>query len=103
MTSNKFSARHFSGFLASLSCLCCLWAGTVNAQVVNNKFRQADSFRQLDESLPTPTETRLASGAPGPKYWQQRADYVIDVEIDDETQRLIGREQITIVTSPRTS
>ena len=95
MTSNKFSARHFSGFLASLSCLCCLWAGTVNAQVVNNKFRQADSFRQLDESLPTPTETRLASGAPGPKYWQQRADYVIDVEIDDETQRLIGREQIT--------
>lgn len=65
------------------------------AQVVNRKFRQADSFRQLDESLPTPTETRLASGAPGPEYWQQRADYVIDVEIDDENQRLIGREQIT--------
>ncbi|MEM7311785.1 MAG: M1 family metallopeptidase [Planctomycetota bacterium] len=66
-----------------------------HAQVTNSKYRQADSFRQLEEVLPTPTETRLASGAPGPKYWQQRADYVIDVEIDDENQRLIGREQIT--------
>ena len=32
----------------------------------------ADPFRQLDEILPTPTETRLASGKPGPQYWQQR-------------------------------
>ena len=70
-------------------------AAHVGGQIVNSKRPQADSFRQLDESLPTPTETRLASGAPGPKYWQQRADYVIDVEIDDENQRLIGREQIT--------
>ena len=34
---------------------------------------ETDPFRQLDEILPTPTEVRLASGKPGPKYWQQRA------------------------------
>lgn len=55
----------------------------------------ADPFRQLDEILPTPTETRLASGKPGPKYWQQRADYVISVELDDMRRRLTGAETIT--------
>jgi len=54
-----------------------------------------DTFRQLDELLPTPTTTRTASGAPGHDYWQQRADYVIDVEIDDVHQHLTGSETIT--------
>ena len=45
--------------------------------------------------LPTPTERRLASGAPGPAYWQQRADYAIEVELDAEAMRLTGEEKIT--------
>ncbi|MEM6329874.1 MAG: M1 family metallopeptidase [Planctomycetota bacterium] len=56
---------------------------------------EADPFRQLEEILPTPTEVRLASGKPGPKYWQQRADYVISVTLDDQRQRLRGEEVIT--------
>jgi len=52
-------------------------------------------FEQLDQLLPTPNSYRSSSGAPGPAYWQQRADYVIDVEINDETQVLTGRETIT--------
>ena len=56
---------------------------------------EEDPFRQLDEILPTPSETRLASGKPGPKYWQQRADYQIDVTLDDVRQRLTGKETIT--------
>ncbi|WP_233148343.1 M1 family metallopeptidase [Rhodopirellula sp. MGV] len=53
-----------------------------------------DPFAQLDPWWPTPTETRIASGAPGPAYWQQRADYEIDVTIDDESQRILGKEKI---------
>jgi hypothetical protein len=34
-------------------------------------------FEQLGTILPTPNEYRTASGAPGPKYWQQRCDYDI--------------------------
>ena len=60
-----------------------------------DKFDQKDKFRQLEELLPTPNAYRNASGAPGHEYWQQRADYEIDVEIDDENQRLIGSERIT--------
>ena len=52
-------------------------------------------FEQLDDLLPTPNAYRTGSGAPGAAYWQQRADYVIDVEVNDKTQELVGHEKIT--------
>ena len=52
-------------------------------------------FEQLGTELPTPNSYRTSSGAPGAKYWQQRADYSIDVEVNDETQLLTGKETIT--------
>lgn len=52
-------------------------------------------FEQLDQQLPTPNEYRTGSGAPGPKYWQQKADYVISVELNDQTQSITGSETIT--------
>jgi hypothetical protein len=52
-------------------------------------------FEQLDQKLPTPNSYRNASGAPGNNYWQQRADYVINVEVDDKTQMLKASETIT--------
>ena len=52
-------------------------------------------FEQLDQVLPTPNEYRTGSGAPGPKYWQQRADYVIAAELNDENQSITGSETIT--------
>ncbi|MCV6604302.1 MAG: M1 family metallopeptidase [Porticoccaceae bacterium] len=51
-------------------------------------------FEQLDTLLPTPTSTRTASGAPGPGYWQQRADYNIDVKLDEKTHRITGSAEI---------
>ena len=47
-------------------------------------------FEQLGEILPTPNTYRTGSGAPGQNYWQQRADYVINAEVDDNTQMLTG-------------
>ncbi|MBS1680732.1 MAG: M1 family metallopeptidase [Bacteroidetes bacterium] len=52
-------------------------------------------FEQLGQTLPTPNSYRSSSGAPGPNYWQQRADYDIDVELNDETQVVTGKESIT--------
>ena len=54
-----------------------------------------DPFRQLMEWLPTPDSVRLASGAPGPDYWQNEADHIIDVVLDPNEGRLTGSEQIT--------
>ncbi len=55
---------------------------------------RADAFAQLGPLLPTPSEVRTASGARGPGYWQQRADYRIDVSLDDDAQRITGSERI---------
>ena len=52
-------------------------------------------FEQLGTILPTPNEYRTASGAPGPKYWQQRCDYDITAELDEPNRRLNGKETIT--------
>lgn len=52
-------------------------------------------FRQLGTELPTPNTYRTASGAPGHQYWQQKADYDIDVELDDDKQQIRASEKIT--------
>ncbi len=55
----------------------------------------SNQFRQLRNTLATPNVYRNAAGAPGHQYWQQRADYDMEVTLDDENQRLEGRETIT--------
>ena len=54
-----------------------------------------NKFRQLSDQFATPNEYRAASGAPGHAYYQQRADYKMNIEIDDENARLYGDEIIT--------
>lgn len=54
-----------------------------------------NKFEQLGTILPTPNEYRTASGAPGSKYWQQRADYNIVCELDEKNLKLTGSETVT--------
>ena len=60
-----------------------------------NIFFSQKKFAQLDQELPTPNIYRTAAGAPGHKYYQQKADYKMVLEIDDLKQILKGDEQIT--------
>ncbi len=63
--------------------------------LVNRKHSDStDRFYQIDQWLPTPNSARTASGAPGPQYWQQRADYDIDVTLDDANQKILGTARI---------
>jgi hypothetical protein len=51
----------------------------------------ADPLARVDRmEWPGPNGTRAASGAPGPEYWQQRADYTIAVSLDTAQQRVAG-------------
>jgi hypothetical protein len=54
-----------------------------------------NKFRQLYQEFSTPNQYRSASGAPGPKYYQQRADYKMDIRLDDENHHIYGSEVIT--------
>ena len=57
--------------------------------------QELNSFEQLGTMLSTPNTTRSASGAPGKAYWQQKADYVMDIHLDDTKQKISGKETIT--------
>ena len=54
-----------------------------------------NKFSQMYDLLATPNMFRTASGAPGPAYYQQQADYKINVELDDKNSKLSGSETIT--------
>lgn len=79
--------------------LCCVTMGFAQAQetpkTTKTDERNPDKFKQMYDLLATPNMYRTASGAPGPEYYQQQADYKIDVELDDKNQRLYGSETIT--------
>ena len=61
----------------------------------NPNSNHGNKFEQLGTILPTPNEYRTASGAPGAKYWQQRADYDIKATLDEKNLLLIGAETVT--------
>ncbi|MFN5188457.1 MAG: M1 family metallopeptidase [Chitinophagia bacterium] len=77
--------------------IMCLTVLTVLAQDIRNNpgSNHGNKFEQLGTILPTPNEYRTASGAPGPKYWQQRADYDIKATLDEKNLMLHGAETIT--------
>jgi Peptidase family M1 domain len=72
-----------------------LFATSLTSIHAQDEKKWKGKFEQLDYLLPTPNDVRSGSGAPGAKYWQQKADYVIDAEIDEPTNTLKGKETIT--------
>jgi hypothetical protein len=84
---NKFYPALFS---------CLMLASASWAQHDNNPgSNHGNRFEQLGTMLSTPNGYRSASGAPGPQYWQQKADYEINATLNDDKQRLDGSETIT--------
>ncbi|RFZ90634.1 M1 family peptidase [Mucilaginibacter conchicola] len=84
--------RIFTSFLLTVSV-----AGAAIAQDIQNNpgSNHGNKFEQLGTILSTPNEQRTASGAPGAKYWQQRADYNIKCELDEKNLKLTGTETVT--------
>jgi hypothetical protein len=81
----------------TLICLLLIITSAIQAQNIQNNpnSNHGNKFEQLATILPTPNEYRTASGAPGPKYWQQRIDYDIKCELDEKNKKLTGSETIT--------
>lgn len=73
--------------LLLMSMLVCLSA-------IGQENTNQNKFRQLGQDLPTPNTYRNAAGAPGVDYWQQKVDYKMDIEIDDDNAKLIGSSSI---------
>ncbi|MBK0378915.1 M1 family metallopeptidase [Mucilaginibacter segetis] len=84
--------RIFTSVLLTLSI-----AGAAVAQDIQNNpgSNHGNKFEQLGTILRSPNEQRTASGAPGVKYWQQRADYDIKCTLDEKNLKLTGSETVT--------
>ena len=65
---------------------------TGSAQI--DEQRHGVRFEQLGTVLRTPNVYRNASGAPGHMYWQQQADYDIEVTLNDDNQSITGSASI---------
>src|SRR6266571_1542455 len=68
---------------------------TVIALAVQQSVADSSPFRALP--MPAPTPARSATGSPGPRYWQQRADYTLEATLDTSTNVLRGRGRIYYV------
>ncbi len=80
-----------------LSLFICISLLNLFAQDIRNNpgSNHGNRFEQLGTILPSPNEYRTASGAPGPKYWQERCDYNIVCELDESNRKLSGKETLT--------
>jgi len=72
-----------------------LFASLLILSIVASAQDKGNQFRQIDKLLPTANEYRTGSGKPGPKYWQQQADYNIAVKLDEDKKSISGNETIT--------
>src|SRR5438876_9816359 len=68
---------------------------TVTSLALQTSVADTSPFRALP--LPPPSRVPGAAGAPGPDYWQQRADYLIHATLDTATQTIHGTERIHYV------
>ncbi|MFP5471613.1 MAG: M1 family metallopeptidase [Bacteroidia bacterium] len=65
------------------------------SQVENPENVDKNKFRQMYQEYATPNVYRTAGGAPGHGYYQQKADYVMNIVLDDAKQTITGEETIT--------
>ncbi|CAN5882607.1 M1 family metallopeptidase [soil metagenome] len=82
-------------YLLTLLLICSYCTGSFAQHQNNPDADHGNKFEQLGTMISDPNVYRSASGAPGPRYWQQRADYEINVALDDEKQRITGSETVT--------
>ncbi len=74
-----------------------IFVGTAASQNIQNnpKSNHGNKFEQLGTILPDANTYRTASGAPGHQYWQQKADYEIDVFLNEKELKIEGKQKIT--------
>jgi len=69
----------------------------INFSYLTGQNTNESKFKQLYDQLATPNIYRTAAGAPGHKYYQNNAHYSMDITLNDQEQKITGKETITYV------
>jgi len=88
----KISLLLFSFFLISNAFLA---QETKEKKVTQKGHTDENKFRQMKDLLATPNDQHTASGAPGHQYSQQKVDYVMNIRLEESTNKIYGEEKIT--------
>ncbi|KAB1067799.1 M1 family metallopeptidase [Tamlana haliotis] len=72
-----------------------MYAQEEEKEQVKTGHTNTNKFKQLYDEFSTPNMYRAASGAPGVAYYQQQADYKMDIVLDDKLAKITGDETIT--------
>ena len=86
VSSNRRLVRFFIPFILIFLVVCQSFG--------QSRYQPSALFPALP-LLPPGNEYRTATGEPGPSYWQNQADYVIDVALDDQKNVVSGTATIT--------
>ena len=73
-------------YLLTLACF--------NVAIAQNQYLNYNKFKQLKEEIATPNVYRTAAGAPGHQYYQNEADYTMNITLNDQLQKITGSETI---------
>ncbi|MGN6510534.1 MAG: M1 family peptidase, partial [Chitinophaga sp.] len=92
MPAIQLTTRRLATFLGML-CLPAMVSAQQNA-ASTSRFSQYEAFHPVFYNSDGNDE-RTSSGRPGPKYWQNAADYKIDVTFDDQAETVSGSVLIT--------
>lgn len=79
----------------SLNLVLALSFGFIMSFAQAQERRHSEKFEQLKEEWRSPNTYRTGSGAPGHEYWQNTADYKMEITLNDDNQSITGRETIT--------
>jgi len=79
--------------LIAITSFCEAQTADTTAQPVS-KYNYRDAFGPYFYTK-NGSEYRAADGQPGPKYWQNRADYQIAATLNDQTNEITGSETLT--------
>ncbi|MFB6232444.1 MAG: M1 family aminopeptidase [Salinibacter sp.] len=87
------SIRRLAFLLALMVAGLAVHAGFAQNASEASSIHNLEPFEPVD--FPDPSRYRTADGRPGPSYWQNEADYQIDVRLDTVRNRLSGTQTIT--------
>lgn len=66
---------------------------SLSAQIFDSNYEQQEAFKPF--IMPSVTKYRSAAGTPTKDYWQNRADYIINAELNDKEHTITGDVVIT--------
>ncbi|MEL6687086.1 MAG: M1 family metallopeptidase [Pseudomonadota bacterium] len=97
MTLSRFAGLVTTASLLSTFAPMALASEAPGRGVAGSQSDAVAKFRQMDHEFRSPNMYRSASGAPGPEYWQQRANVDIDATLDEDARRIIAEMDIEYV------